>query len=137
MAVHPPHGALGIRPLCPTRPPQHSHKVLLVSTGKPKESKSCKKTLLRPKPQAPCSKNCKKTRRRLERQLQRRLGRQRPTQQAPCCEDWNGSGRMSRHLKAQPRTAEDNWQAEAPFGADLYGADLYGADQQQRTKSRH
>ena len=44
---------------------------------------------------------------------------------------------MSRHLKAQSRTAEDNWQAESPFGADLYGADLYGADQQQRTKSRH
>ena len=43
---------------------------------------------------------------------------------------------MSRRLKAQTRTAEDNWQAEAPFGTDLYGADLYGADQQQRTKSR-
>ena len=43
---------------------------------------------------------------------------------------------MSRHLKAQTRTAEDNWQAEAPFGTDLYCADLYGADQQQRTKSR-
>ena len=42
---------------------------------------------------------------------------------------------MSRRLKAQTRTAEDNWQAEAPFGTDLYGADLYGADQQQRTKS--
>jgi hypothetical protein len=44
---------------------------------------------------------------------------------------------MSRRLKAQTRTAEDNWQAEAPFGTNLYGAlaDLYGADQQQRTKS--
>ena len=38
---------------------------------------------------------------------------------------------MSRRLKAQTRTAEDNWQADAPFGTDLYGA-----DQQQRTKSR-
>ena len=43
---------------------------------------------------------------------------------------------MSRRLKAQTRTAEDNWQAEAPFGTDLYGADLYGAGQPQRTKSR-
>ncbi len=44
---------------------------------------------------------------------------------------------MSRRLKAQTRMAEDNWQAEAPVGTNLYGAlaDLYGADQQQRTKS--